>query len=103
MPGGGSIYKEIVDALRVNGEMDDATFRRLVMFALVDLGECSQDLPKIKKKVDRLERNSILIIAKKYPKSAVILTTIHVMLLIYMLIHLELLHWIGDLIGIPIP
>jgi hypothetical protein len=71
MTGGNDIYNDIIETLKENGDIDDQTFRQYVLFALVDLGRGKREIDQIKKKVERLERNSIILIAKKYPKVSV--------------------------------
>ena len=102
MPGG-SIYEDIVKTLETNGEMDDEQYRRVVLFALVDLGRGRKAIDEIKKKVEKLERNSILLIAKRYPKASITGIVFMTIITISVIIRLELWHWLFDLIGIPMP
>ena len=102
MPGG-SIYEDIVKTLETNGEMEDEQYRRLVLFALVDLGRSRKTIDEIKKKVEKLERNSILLIAKRYPKASIAILSFSTVLMVVVIAQLGLWHWLFDLIGIPIP
>ena len=102
MPGG-NIYDDIVKTLEINGEMEDEQYRRLVLFALVDLGRSRKTLNEIKKKVERLERNSILLIAKKHPKASIGILTFMAAFTVATIAHMELWHWLFELIGVPIP
>jgi len=102
-PGGADIYDDIIKTLEENSELDDKTFRRLVLYALIDLGRGRRDIKEIRKKVDELKDNSLLLIAKKHPKLSVGILTFLVVFVISVIAHLDLWIWLAELIGIPLP
>ena len=103
IPGGADIYDDIIKTLEDDGELDDKTFRRLVLFALVDLGRGRKDIKVIKEKVEELEENSLYLIAKKHPKISLGLLGFLVVFVISVIAHLELWGWLAELAGIPLP
>lgn len=104
MSGGSDIYDDIIKTLKQNGEaIDDDQFRRLALFAFVDLGIGRKKLDAIEKKVDILERNSIVLIAKKYPKSTGAILLFAVAFVISVISHLELWRSLFGMLGIELP
>ena len=101
--GGADIYDDIIKTLEENGELDDKTFRRLVLYALIDLGRGRKDIKEIKKKVEDLKENSLLLIAKKHPKASIGVITFLAIFVISVIARLELWPWLAELIGIPLP
>lgn len=101
--GGADIYDDIIKTLKDNGELDDKTFRRLVLFALVDLGRGRKDILAIKKNVEELEENSLVLIAKKHPKASLGILTFLGVFWVSVIARLELWGWLAELAGIPLP
>lgn len=95
------IYARIVDKLDQNGALKDAEWRTLVLLALVDLGQGMRKLKEMGVKVDNLERNSILLIARKHPKVVLPVAIFTVIITVSVVLHLGLGAWLMDLLGIP--
>lgn len=104
MPGG-DIYDNIVEALEANGNLDQRTYRRLMLLALVDLGRtqqaCKLGLAEMNVKVKLIEENSIMLWARRNPKISVPAIVIFIVLTIYIVAHLGLFNWILEYLGLP--
>jgi hypothetical protein len=111
---GGDIYDDIIKALDDNGELDDTSFRRLVLFALVDLGKgreeirhVAKDIKKVDERVKTLEKFTILIIASKHPKITCTIIAIVGLFTLLVISRLELWVWISEVLsgltGVPLP
>lgn len=103
MSGGPDIYDDIIKELHSDAELDDDTFRRYVLLVLVDLGRSRKQIAEIKKKVDLLERNSLLLQCKRHPKITIPVLTFLAVFVFTVIVHLELWAWIFNLIGVPLP
>lgn len=112
--GGRDIYDDIIKALKDNGELDDKTFRRLVLFALVDLGRgrrdskiCRESIAKVDTRVKRLEKQSVVGMAHKHPKAATTIGVIMALFVVAVISRLDLWIWIGSLVEglleVPLP
>jgi hypothetical protein len=113
-PGGVDIYDQIIKALEDNGDLDDATFRKFVLFALVDLGKgrrdsriCKESIAAVDKKVTKLEKYSILLLAHDHPKASIAVGFVVAAFVITVISRLELWIWIGQVIEgwleVPLP
>ena len=100
--GGGRIYKKILATLEHNGDIDDQEFRRMVFFALVDLGGAKEQIAEVNKKLDELERNSVLLIARKHPKISFVVAVFVIVFVVSVIARLELWPWFFELIGVPL-
>ena len=112
--GGPDIYDEIIKVLKDNGELSPKEFRRLVLFTLVDLGLgrkdakiCKESIAKVDKRVEKLEKHSLLLIASNHPKAAAATGAIGALFVVAVISHLDLWIWIKDLIEglleVPLP
>ena len=113
-PGGVDIYDQIIKALEENGDLDDASFRKFVLFALVDLGMgrrdsriCKESIAAVDKKVTKLEKYSILLLAYDHPKAAIAIGMVFVLFTVTVISRLELWVWIRQviegLLEVPLP
>lgn len=113
-PGGVDIYQQIIKALEDNGDLDDASFRKFVLFALVDLGQgrrdariCKESIAKVDERVEKLEKQSIIGMAHKHPKAAAAIGMILVLFVVAVISRLDLWIWIRLLIEgwleVPLP
>ena len=109
-PGGRDIYDKIIEALDANGEMDDKTFRRLVLFALVDLGNGRRDnehrkrgIIKIDERVKKLESQSILGLAHKHPKTAFVIGAFVFVFVISVIAYMDLWILLAEWLEVPLP
>jgi len=111
---GVDIYDKIIEALEKNGDLTAKEFRRMVLFALADLGKgrrdakyCREQLDVVNKKMDVLEKNSLILIAKKHSKATATILIFLVLFVISVIAHLNLWTWIGiiikELTGVPLP
>lgn len=114
MMGGQDIYDKIIETLESNGDLEQEEVNRMVLFALVDLGngrkdaqKCREGIDKLDKRLTKLEKFSFLMMAKNHPKAAVVITSIVVIFMIAVVTHLGLWVWIGQVIeeflGVPLP
>lgn len=112
--GGLDIYDDIIKALEENGELDGKQFRRLVLFALVDLGRgrrdsraCRDGIAQVNKRIDKLEKYSILLLAHRHPKISISIGAVMGLFVIAVVSHLELWFWLKEVIEgwleVPIP
>ncbi len=113
-PGGVDIYDQIIKALEENGDLEDAAFRQFVLFALVDLGKgrrdskiCKEAIAQVDKKVTKLEKYTILLIAHKHPKASIAIGIGFGAFVITVISRLDLWIWIRLLIEgwleVPLP
>jgi hypothetical protein len=103
MAGAPDIYDDIIDTLENNGEMETIHYRRLILYALLDLGRGRKDIAEISVKVKTLERNSILLIAKKHPKISLSISGFFAVFIILVIVRLDLWTWLAAAIGFPLP
>lgn len=112
--GGSEIREKIIRTLEDNGDLGTSEFRRLVLFALVDLSQgaenariCRREIEGVNKRVDKLENYNILLIASKHPKATVVIGAIIGLFTITIIAQLELWGWILEVIneytGVPLP
>lgn len=113
-PGGPEIYDKIIEALEKNGDLSAKEFRRMVLLALADLGRgrrdaryCREQLDIVNKRMDKLEANSLIILAKKHTKITAMVGGITVLFFVSVISHLELWIWFAnvfkELTGVPLP
>lgn len=113
-PGGVDIYQQILKALEENGDLDDATFRKFVLFALVDLGHgrrdskiCKEAIARVDERVKKLEKQSVIGLAHKHPKAAIAIGVVLVLFVVAVISHLDLWIWIRQVIEgwleVPLP
>ncbi len=100
---GSDIYDDIIKALRENGDMPAKDFRRYVLLVLVDLGRGRKQMTAINKKLDCLERNSLLLQAKKHLWITLPVLGFLGVFIISVIARLALWGWVFDTIGAPIP
>ena len=103
MAGAPDIYDDILETLKKNGDIDVKHYRRLVLYTLVDLGRERKDIAEMSKKISNLERNCIVLIAKKHPKVTTTILGIFSLFVIAVIIRMDLWIWIADKIGLPLP
>ena len=103
--GGPDIYDDIIEALRDNGDLTPKQFRRLVLLTLVDLGRgrrdaklCKESIDRVDKKVEKLEKYTILLIAHNHPKAATTIGAITALFVITVISRLGLWVWIKEVI-----
>jgi hypothetical protein len=112
--GGSDLVEKIVDTLESNGDLDQDEVNRLVLLTLVDLvgGRrdariCRQEIGKANERIDKLEKNNILMLAHKHPKAAFVVVATGILFVVSVIAHLELWGWIADIIkeltGVPLP
>jgi hypothetical protein len=100
---GRDIYDDILEQLQDNGDIDSPTFRRSVLLVLVDLGRGRQQMDVIEKKIDCLERNSLMLQAKKHLWITLPVLGFLAVFIISVIARLALWGWVFDTIGAPIP
>lgn len=109
MPGG-DLYERINDLLAKmdNGEKVDTKARDKVLFFW--LQQAGKDIEEIKRivasnseRVEKLEENSFLMIAKAHPKATLAIVSFVVAITIIWIDHLKMWTWVFDLFGIPVP
>jgi hypothetical protein len=112
--GGPDIYEKIIEALEKNGDLTAREFRRMVLFALVDLGKgrrdsryCREQMDEMGEKLDELEKNSLILIAKKHSKITAAVLAVLGLFFVSVISRLELWGWIGEFIkeltGVGLP
>lgn len=106
-PAGSDIYDDIIKALKDNGELDDRAFRRLVLFALVDLGKGRRDIKQCRdaiargnERIKKVEKYTILLTAHKHPKTTAVILAVVVLFVATVISRLELWAWISVLLEI---
>jgi len=103
--GDSDINSKILEALESNGKLDQLAYRRLVLLALYNIGgtmaACKVGLGQIEKRVENLEENSIMLMARKHSKAAWIIFIGAIVLTVYALFHFGLFDWLLELLGIP--
>lgn len=111
---GAEIYDKILEALEKNGDLTAREFRRMVLFALADLGKgrrdskyCREQINEMQEKLDDLEKNSILMVAKKHSKITAAIAVVFGLFFVSVISHLEMWSWIGDILeeltGVGLP
>lgn len=112
--GGSDIRDKIIETLEANGDLKTSEFRRLVLFALVDLSRgaedahvCREEIKKANERIDQLEQNNIVLLAKKHPKWSMIIGGFAMLFVASVIGHLELWVWIVEIIEsileVPLP
>lgn len=112
--GGPDIYEKILEALEKNGDLTAKEFRRMVLFALADLGKgrrdskyCREQINEMQVKLDDLEKNSLLMVAKKHSKITAGVIVVFGLFFVSVISHLEMWDWIGQIIkeltGVGLP
>jgi uncharacterized membrane protein YukC len=100
-PGGDDIFEHIVDAMAQNGAVKEAEYRRMVLLALVALGNCAPLIRNVQKEVEELKRNSIMLLAKRHSKIAWTIAIGFTVLTVATILHLGLDSWLFELFNIP--
>lgn len=109
MPGG-DLYEDINDLIARlgNGESVDTKARdKVVLFALQQMGRDIAIIKELTKRLDerveKLENESIVAIAKAHPKATLAIVSFVVAITLIWIDHLKMWMWFFDLFGIPIP
>lgn len=97
------IFEEILEDLDQNGRLSDKEWRRRQVVLFAELGRRTKPIAEIVKKVERLESNSVLLIARKHPKAAVTIAGFFILLTFIWIDHLKLWYWFFEVFGLPTP
>jgi hypothetical protein len=107
MTGGPNIFDDVLKALDKNGDLPETEWKRAQVLLFAELGRRTKPISEIKKKVDKIESHSILLMARNHPKSAISVIAIIAIFTIAIISHLELWIWFGqvftDITGISLP
>lgn len=107
MPGGSDIINEIIGKLDKNGDLNEDERDHYIVLLLIALVRRTEPISEIKDRIEELEDNSIVLIAKKHPKISLPFLAFCGIIVASMIARLEMWGWIGawiaKLIGLPIP
>lgn len=99
----GGVFDDITSKLEHNGGLTEREYRNFVVLALRDIYRGVEKINKIEARVEALEENNLILIAKKYPKLTVSLLIFFSALTTATVIHIGLGEWVLRLLGIPVP
>lgn len=95
-----NLIQEINDLLNQNGKIRQAVRDRLILLCISEIYRATQTLPDIRRRVERLENRSLLLLAEKHPKAALSLLTLFFLLMNLWMIG-DVRRLILPLLGLP--
>ena len=100
MPKDRTIYDDLADEMADNGEMDTATREKYTILMLKQIGRDISKLTMVIRRVENLERYSIVLFCQKNPKTASIIAVLILILINFWFIS-DLRKFFLQLVGLP--
>lgn len=76
MPKEKTIYDDLTDEMESNGEMDQDTKDRYTLLMFKQIGRDISKLTTMNKRIEKLERYSIILFCQRHPKAAAIIAVL---------------------------